>query len=234
MNNSNKLLDLPRQSLPRERLINEGRHALSAAELIAIFLRTGLPGKNVLKLAQELIEKSGSLELLAEMEAKQIAALCRGIGLVKAATLSAAFELGLRAYREPQSQQIFKSSESVYDYLSGFMRWLDKETVFVMLLNAKCKLIKVEEISRGTISTALSHPRDVIRPAVIYNAHSFIMAHNHPSGDPNPSALDDELTEQVKAAAEVLKIKMRDHIIIGDPTPEKPKNYFSYMRQGRL
>ncbi len=234
MNNSNKLLDLPKQSLPRERLINEGRHALSTAELIAIFLRTGLPGKNVLKLAQELIEKSGSLDLLAEMEAKQIADLCSGIGLVKAATLSAAFELGLRAYREPQAQQTFKSSETVYNYLSGFMRWLDKETVFVMLLNAKCKLIKVEEISRGTVSTALSHPRDIIRPAIIYNANSFILAHNHPSGDPNPSSLDDELTEQVKNAAKLLQIKMLDHIIIGDPTPEKPKNYFSYMLNGRL
>lgn len=120
---SRKLQDLPLQSLPREKLIRQGRHSLSNAELLAIFLRMGIKGKNVLDMSSDLIQTAGSLDALAHMEAAEIAEICKGIGMAKAATLCAAFELGARALRETLSRRPLGTPEDIYDYLATAMRW---------------------------------------------------------------------------------------------------------------
>lgn len=223
-----KLQDLPFQSLPREKLLRQGRHSLSNAELLAIFLRMGIKGKNVLDMSSDLIQSAGSLDALAHMEAAEIADICKGIGMAKAATLSAAFELGARALRETLARQPIQTPEDVYDYLVTAMRWKDKETVLVLLLDTKSRLIKPVEISSGTLNESIAHPRDILRPAVIHNAYGFVLAHNHPSGNPAPSRPDDLLTERVRECAKLLGVRFLDHVIIGKPTETDRRNYYSY------
>ena len=216
-----KLQELPSQSLPREKLLRQGRHSLSNAELLAIFLRMGIKGKNVLDMSSDLIQSAGSLDALAHMEAAEIANICKGIGMAKAATLSAAFELGARALRETLSRQPIQTPEDVYDYLTTAMRWKEKETVLVLLLDTKCRLIKPVEISIGTLNES-----------VIHNAYGFILAHNHPSGNPAPSRTDDLLTERVRECSKLLGVRFLDHVIIGKPTETTNKNYYSYNHPG--
>ena len=194
-----KLQDLPFQSLPREKLLRQGRHSLSNAELLAIFLRMGIKGKNVLDMSSDLIQSAGSLDALAHMEAAEIADICKGIGMAKAATLSAAFELGARALRETLARQPIQTPEDVYDYLVTAMRWKDKETVLVLLLDTKSRLIKPVEISSGTLNESIAHPRDILRPAVI-----------------------------VRECAKLLGVRFLDHVIIGKPTETVRRNYYSY------
>lgn len=222
------LQELPSEFLPREKLAHQGRSSLTNAELIAIFLRTGIKGKNVLKMSAELIASAGSLDALARMEAAEICDLCKGIGMAKAATLSAVFELGGRAIQEKLSRLPFNTPEDIYDYLTATMRWKDKETVLVLLMDSKCRLIKPVEISSGTINESIAHPRDILRPAIIYNAYGFILTHNHPSGNPAPSRADDQLTDRIQQSAKLLGIRFLDHMIIGKPAEEAHKNYYSY------
>ena len=148
--------------------------------------------------------------------------------MAKAATLSAAFELGARALRETLARQPIQTPEDVYDYLVTAMRWKDKETVLVLLLDTKSRLIKPVEISSGTLNESIAHPRDILRPAVIHNAYGFVLAHNHPSGNPAPSRMDDLLTERVRECAKLLGVRFLDHVIIGKPTETVRRNYYSY------
>ncbi len=108
------------------------------------------------------------------------------------------------------------------------MRWKDKETVLVLLLDTKSRLIKPVEISSGTLNESIAHPRDILRPAVIHNAYGFVLAHNHPSGNPTPSRPDDLLTERVRECAKLLGVRFLDHVIIGKPTETVRRNYYSY------
>lgn len=225
-----KLQNLPAQLWPREKLINKGRKTLTDAELLAIFLRMGIPGKNVLQLSEELLRTAGSLHELASMEAVEIEALCpKGIGKAKAAALTAAFELGCRAIQEQLTTEPFDTPDKIYDYLASTMLGNIKETVQLLLLDAKCCLIKRVNISIGTINEVIAHPRDVLRPAIIHNAYGFIMGHNHPSGNPAPSKADDKMTERIKTAADIVGVRFLDHLIIGTPTRLIQRNYFSYM-----
>ena len=112
------------------------------------------------------------------------------------------------------------------------MRWKDKEIVLVLLLDAQCHLIKPVEISTGTLNESIAHPRDILRPAVIHNAYGFILAHNHPSGDPTPSQADNALTKRIQESAQLLGIRFLDHIIIGKPTSVVQRNYYSYNSYG--
>lgn len=229
-----KLQELPEEFYPREKLAKLGRASLNNAELIAIFLRTGIKGKNVLSLASELITSAGSLDALGRMEAQEITKLCKGIGLAKAATLSAAFELGARAIQETAIKTPFTSADLVYDYLAPDMRWKEQETVKVLLVDTKCRLIKDIDISIGTLNESIAHPRDILRPCVIHNAYGFILAHNHPSGDPSPSRADHETTRKIKEASELLSINFLDHMIVGKPIESKMRNYYSYRQNNRL
>lgn len=224
----------PGQLLPREKISTLGRQSLSNAELLAIFLRTGSHERNVLQLANDIIQQAGSLEALARLEPEEITKLAKGIGSAKAATLAAAFELGCRAIREEAKRQPFRSADDIYDYMITETRWLNQEKLYILLLNAQCTLIKKLEISTGTLNESIAHPRDIIRPAITHNCYAFILVHNHPSGNPSPSRADNEITGSIEEAANLLQLHFYDHVIMGTPTPESPRHYFSYKASGRL
>lgn len=231
---SRPLKSLPGDELPREKLITHGRASLTDEELIALFLRTGLHGCNVLELSARLKRSAGSLAALGRLEAADIAALCKGIGPAKAATLAAVFELGHRAAREARSQFVVSGAASVYDYFIDELRFEQQERMFVLLLSSKHELIRRTEIGRGTLTRVIVHPRDVFRDAVRLSASSIVMVHNHPSGYPTPSQQDDRLTQLIADAGEVLRIPLLDHIIIGSPGKGIEKPYHSYHEAGKL
>lgn len=227
------LKSLPGNCLPREKLMQNGRASLTDEELIAIFLRTGLQGCNVLELASIIKKNAGSLAALGRLEAPDIAELCKGIGPAKAATLAAVFELGQRAAREIRSQVRFDSPRAVYDYLVDKLRFEDQEHMYVLLLNTRRELIRAKEVGLGTLTRLVVHPRDIFRDAVRYSASCIILAHNHPSGNPQPSKQDTLLTEAVMQAAEVMCIPLADHVIIGAPgVNESP--YYSFAENRNI
>lgn len=230
-----RLVDLPSDSLPREKLSRLGRAALSDEELLAIFLRTGLPGCNVLELASRLKRAAGSLAALGSMEAADISALLpKGVGNAKAATLAAVFELGQRAARESLARHSLHTALDVYNLLVGEMRYEEQETMLLLLLDSRGMLMRKERIASGTLTRVLIHPRNVFGPALKYNAGRIILVHNHPSGNSSPSKADVELTRTLNAAADVMCIRFQDHIIIGAPCSDRKKPYFSFAEEGDL
>lgn len=229
-----KLLDMAESERPREKLLLKGRSALSDEELIAIFLRTGLKGCNVLQLAARLKHAAGSLTALGRMEASEITRCCKGIGSAKAATLAAVFELGHRATKESLTRQDLSDPGTVYEYLAGDLRYEKQELFVVLMLDTHRHLIRRSNISRGTMNRTTVHPRDVFREAIISNAASVIVAHNHPSGDPTPSKLDRELTRTLIDAGETILIPVLDHIIIGTQNSSGSAPYFSFRQHGLI
>lgn len=228
------LKSLDSEELPREKLALHGRASLTDEELIAIFLRTGMQGCNVLELAALLKKRAGSLAALGRLEAADITALCKGIGPAKAATLAAVFELGHRAAREARSHLVLNSAQVVYDYFVDELRFEQQERMFVLLLSARHEVIRRVEVGRGTLTRVIVHPRDVFRDAVRYSASSIVMVHNHPSGHPEPSSQDDALTADIARAGEVMHIALMDHIIIGAPGRGVEKPFYSFREHGKL
>jgi DNA repair protein RadC len=227
-----KIREMPQDERPREKLLSRGAGALTDSELIAILLRTGLPGANAVELARQLLERYGSLSGLSRCTVKEIASI-RGIGAAKAIQLVAAFGLGQRLANERLSRQKLDSPELVYDLVAAEMRTLHKESLRVILLDTRYHLLRMEEVSLGSVNESIAHPRDVFRPAVISSAYAVIVVHNHPSGDPSPSQSDHSLTRRLAEAAELLQIKLLDHIIIGAPA-EGRLPYFSFKEAGVL
>lgn len=220
--------------MPREKLMQYGRSSLSDEELIAIFLRTGLRGRNVLELAADLKQGAGSLAALGRLEAQDICTLCKGIGPAKAATLAAVFELGQRAAREARSQTRLDSARAVYDYLVDKVRFIEQEHMYAISLNNRREIIRMSEVSIGTLTRLVTHPRDIFRDAVRHSACSIILVHNHPSGNPNPSKADIHLTETVFQAGEVLCIPLLDHVIIGAPGRDGEPAYYSFAESHHI
>ena len=211
-----KISEMPEDDRPREKLRDRGASALTDAELIAILLRTGLPGANAVQVAAQLLERYKSLNGLSRCTVDEIAAI-RGIGPAKALHLVAAFNLGQRLAHETLKREKIDTPEIVYDLLAPEMRALHKESLRVILLDTRYHLLRIHEVSVGSVNESIAHPRDVFRPAVISSAYAVIVAHNHPSGDPSPSQSDHSLTRRLAEAAELLQIKLLDHIIIGAP-----------------
>jgi DNA repair protein RadC len=227
-----KIREMPQDERPREKLLGRGAAALTDPELIAILLRTGLPGANAVEVARQLLERYGSLSGLSRCTVKEIASI-RGIGAAKAIQLVAAFGLGQRLANERLSRQKLDSPELVHDLVAAEMRTLHKESLRVILLDTRYHLLRMEEVSLGSVNESIAHPRDVFRPAVISSAYAVIVVHNHPSGDPSPSQSDHSLTRRLAEAAELLQIKLLDHIIIGAPA-EGRLPYFSFKEAGVL
>lgn len=226
-----RLKALPEDSLPREKLLKLGRAALSDEELLAIFLRTGIPGCNVLELAARLKRAAGSLAALGSLDVDALAALHKGIGRAKAATLCAVFELGQRAAREDMQRVALKTAQDVYDLVVGELRFEQQETMMLLMLDSRGMLLRRERIASGTLTRLLVHPRNVFSPVLRYHAARFILVHNHPSGNATPSRPDDELTRAIRDAAEIMCLPFQDHVIIGAPTAERRKPYFSYAEE---
>jgi DNA repair protein RadC len=227
-----KIREMPQDERPREKLLGRGAAALTDSELIAILLRTGLPGANAVEVARQLLERYGSLSGLSRCTVTEIASI-RGIGAAKAIQLVAAFGLGQRLANERLSRQKLDSPELVHDLVAAEMRTLHKESLRVILLDTRYHLLRMEEVSLGSVNESIAHPRDVFRPAVISSAYAVIVVHNHPSGDPSPSQSDHSLTRRLAEAAELLQIKLLDHIIIGAPA-EGRLPYFSFKEAGGL
>jgi DNA repair protein RadC len=227
-----KIREMPQEDRPREKLLARGVEALTDAELIAILLRTGRTGKNVVAVARELLDTYGSLEGASRCRTEELTTI-PGIGPTKASELAAAFELGKRLTREKLSRQKLDSPELVHELVGAEMRMLRKESLRVLLLDTRYRFLGFQEISLGSVNESIAHPRDVFRPALISSAYAVIVVHNHPSGDASPSQTDHSLTRRLAEAAELLQIKLLDHIIIGAPTEQNP-GYFSFKEAGVL
>ena len=227
-----KIREMPPGERPREKLAAHGASALTDPELLAILLRTGVAGTNVIEVARNLLAKYGSLSGLSRCTVEELSHE-RGVKLAKAVQLVAAFGLGQRLARETLTKQKLDSPEVIHALVGAEMRMLRKESLRVVLLDTRYHLIRTEEVSLGSINESIAHPRDVFRPAVISSAYAVIVVHNHPSGDASPSQTDHSLTRRLAEAAELLQIKLLDHIIIGAPTEGKP-GYFSFKEAGVL
>ncbi|HEU5069865.1 MAG TPA: DNA repair protein RadC [Verrucomicrobiae bacterium] len=227
-----RLKDQPASERPRERLAERGADALSHAELIAILLRTGLKGTNVVEVGRQLLGKFGSLNALAGASLEDLRGI-KGIGRDKAVTLMAAFALARRMAAELRSEApLLDTPERIADVLREEVRHLPAEQFLVVLLNTRRRLLKVERISQGTLDTILVHARDVFRAAIAANASAIVLAHNHPSGDPTPSEADIKVTRDLIRAGQLLKIELLDHVILGRATQERPKDYCSLRELG--
>ncbi len=224
--------ELPEEDRPRERLSKHGAAALSDAELIAIMLRTGLPGCSAIDLGRLLIQRYGSLGGLARCSVEELATL-KGVGPAKAVQLAAAFGLASRLARENLSRQRLDTPQLIHDLLGVEMKQLTRESLRVVLLDTKYFLLRIQEISVGSLNESIAHPREVLQPAILYSAYAFILVHNHPSGDPAPSDSDRRLTTRLKSAADLLQINMLDHVILGTADGGR-QPFFSFNQAGML
>jgi DNA repair protein RadC len=227
-----KIREMPAQERPREKLLARGVSALSDPELIAILLRTGLRGANAVEVGRQLLQKYKSLTGISRCTVKELRRI-PGIGEAKALELVAAFGLGERLARETLSKQKLDSPELVSELVGPEMRRLRTESLRVILLDTRYRLLHIEEVSLGSLNESIAHPREIFRPALTYSAHAVIVVHNHPSGDASPSQTDHSLTRRLAEAAELLQIKLLDHIIIGAPAEGSP-GYFSFKEAGVL
>ena len=227
-----KIREMPQDERPREKLLARGVSALSDPELIAILLRTGLRGANAVEVGRQLLETYKSLTGISRCSVKELRKI-PGIGQTKALELVAAFGLGQRLARETLSKQKLDSPELVSELVGPEMRRLRTESLRVILLDTRYRLLHIEEVSLGSLNESIAHPREIFRPALTYSAHAVIVVHNHPSGDASPSQTDHSLTRRLAEAAELLQIKLLDHIIIGAPS-EGNAGYFSFKEAGVL
>ena len=227
-----RIKDLPSHERPRERLLADGAEALSNADLVAILLRTGRKGESVLQIAQKLLATYGSLDQLSKATWQDLCKI-KGIGRDKAATLAAAFKLAARMAREIRIEMpLLDTPERVADLLREENRPREVEHFQVALLNTRRRLIRVEDLSDGTLDMLMVHPREVFRAAIAAGAAAIILVHNHPSGDPTPSESDIKVTRDLIRAGQLLKIDVLDHVILGRRTTEREKDWVSLRELG--
>ncbi len=206
----------PEAERPRERLIKNGAASLSDAELLAIFLRTGVKGQTAVDLARALLEQAGSLrDLLAQDEKTFCRA--RGLGPTKYIMLQATLELGRRYLKEDLEKGcVFSKPALVVDYLTAQLRARSREVFACLYLDAQNRLLHYAELFEGTINSAVVYPREVLTTAIQYQATAVILAHNHPSGCATPSKDDHLITQRLQQTLQLVDIEVLDHIIIGD------------------
>ena len=227
-----RLKDQPASERPRERLVAQGPDALSHAELIGILLRTGMKGANAVEIGRQLMQQYGSLQSLAQASVEDLQKV-KGIGRDKAVTLVAAFTLARKMAKELQSESpLLDTPEAVASLMREPNRLRRVETFQILLLNTRRRLIRVAEVSDGTLDTLLVHPREVFEKAISAVAAAIVLVHNHPSGDPTPSEADIKVTRDLIRAGQLLKIEVLDHVILGRATQERPKDYVSLRELG--
>lgn len=220
---------------PQERLEKQGATALSDTELLAMLLRSGSKGRDVLNLSASIIAEAHSLAGLLTWSKEDFCRL-KGIGKIKALQLITVMEVARRILSQAEERPLpFDSPERVYRYFLPIATGLEIEKFWVICLNQKNYLLRHFEVTSGTASNSLVHPREVFREAIRLSASSVIAVHNHPSGDPSPSAADIKITRQLKKAAAVVQIELLDHIILGtlnrDPSAQ---GYYSFSEAGIL
>lgn len=208
------IVDWPQEKRPRERLIREGAQALSDAELLAIFLRVGVAGKDAVQLGQQMMRHFGSLQRLFGATLPEFAAL-HGLGPAKFAQLQAVMELARRAILEEISAgATLGSPPAVKEYLRTTFAGKPFESFHVLFLDVKNRLIDAKEMFRGTLTHTAVYPREVVKEALARNAASVMLAHNHPSGTPDPSESDLLLTRALMQALALVDIRILDHFVV--------------------
>ena len=217
----------PEDERPRERLLKFGADKLADTELLAILLRVGSSGKSAVDMARELINEYGTFR---NIDSKGFSELKRkGLGIAKITQIKAAMEIGKRFLKEKSLTRIkIRTSKDIVDHFMPYLRDMKKEVFKVVLLDGKNKIIKDVTISEGTLTKSIVHPREVIKEAVTESASALVLIHNHPSGEPQPSQDDIEITNRIISACELVGIKVLDHVIIGD------NNYFSFFNEGLI
>ncbi len=208
--------DLPAPERPRERFRKFGPEALSAQEILALVIGRGIAKKSVISIAQELITKFGSVKGISEASIEELSEI-KGIGLAKATQIKACFELGKRQYLEPESQVEYsiKNPQSIVKAIQLEIKDKAKEHFKLIILNTRNKIIAISTISIGILNASFVHPREIFKEAIMHNAASVVLVHNHPSGDSQPSEEDLQITRRLVDAGKILGIEVIDHIIIG-------------------
>ncbi|MDR1789175.1 MAG: DNA repair protein RadC [Opitutaceae bacterium] len=230
----NRLQSLARGDKPQERLERLGASALGDTELLAMLLRSGTRGNDVLTLAARLLAEAGSLAALIAWNEADFRRL-RGIGRVKALQLVTVMEVARRVAMEAPARASLGTAAEVFRHLMPVARGLAVEKFWVLCLNRKNRLLKRVEVSSGTAGSSLAHPREVFREAIREAASAVVCAHNHPSGDPSPSANDIAVTRLLRQAAETVQIPLLDHVIIGTPAADPSgAGYYSFREAGML
>ena len=214
MTASIRIKDLPDSEKPRERLVEHGADALKHSELIAILLRTGMKGASAIQVAEQVLQKFATLDNLSRASLADLRQI-KGIGRDKAVTLVAAFTLARKMAAELQRESpVLDNPAAIALMLREENRVHEVEFFSVVLLNTRRKLIRVEQITQGTLDTILVHPREVFKSAIAAGAAAIVLVHNHPSGDPSPSEADIKVTRDLIRAGQLLKIEVLDHVII--------------------
>ncbi|WP_428422851.1 RadC family protein [Methylibium sp.] len=206
--------DLPAELRPREKLLARGPAALADAELLALLLRTGLPGQGVLQLAQALLDRFGGLTGLLAAEVSALGSV-KGLGPAKRAELAAVLEIARRTLAARLSDKpVFDSPQTVKDYLQLQLASKPHEVFAVLFLDTQHRLLAFEELFRGTLGQASVYPREVVKRALALNAAAAILAHNHPSGVAEPSRADEALTQTLKSALALVDVRVLDHFVV--------------------
>jgi DNA repair protein RadC len=222
-----KILDWPEHERPREKLLQHGAASLSDAELLAILLRTGTRQVTAVDLAKLLLKEYRSLSHLASRVINELT-LIHGLGKTKAVTLAAAFELGRRTLSRHEDKLQIRSPEDVVQRFAPKLKDLQFEVFLALLLDSANHLLCDVEVSKGILNSSLSHPREVFRRAITEPAASIILLHNHPSGNPEPSSEDLQITKQLVEAGKIIGIPVHDHIIVAG------NSYTSFAERGLL
>ena len=208
------LKDLPEDARPREKLLARGPAALSDAELLALLLRTGLPGKNALQMGQELLNTFGGVAGLLHTGPEALKSI-KGLGPAKRAEIVAVLELARRALAEELKEKtVFSTPQAIRDYLQLQLGSRPYEVFAVLFLDAQHRLIALEELFRGTLAQTSVYPREVVVRALALNAASVVLAHNHPSGSAQPSRADEAITKTLKAALGLIDVQVLDHFVV--------------------
>ncbi|WP_226895024.1 RadC family protein [Luteolibacter marinus] len=227
---SDRISDLPLDERPREKLAKLGPGALDNAELLALFLRTGMKGRSAIQIGRDLLEHYGSIGSLGSAGVDELARQ-PGLGLAKACQLVAAFELGARAAREQLASTPLDSPEMIHRTFSPQLAWLRHEKLLVALVDTRLRHSGTIEVSAGSLTETVAHPREILRPVITRGAYGFVLIHNHPSGDPSPSRADEHFTRRITEAADLLQLRFLDHIIVGRPDRGR-EAYFSFREAG--
>ena len=211
--------DWPAAERPREKLLEQGSASLSDAELLAIFLRTGVSGKSAVDLARHLLAEFGSLRALLEAD---LGSFCRqlGLGPAKFSQLQAVLEMGRRHLAERlRRDSALESPQAVRDYLKSLLRHEHHEVFGCLFMDSKNRMLAFEVLFRGSIDSASVYPRQVVKRALAHNAAAVIFCHNHPSGVPEPSEADRTLTQRLTEALDLIEVRVLDHFIVGEGEP---------------
>jgi DNA repair protein RadC len=209
-----RIADWPEDERPRERFLKHGANALSEAELLAIFLRTGIAGANAVELGRQLLARFGNLQRLFAAPLSEVASV-RGLGPAKYVQLQAVIEMARRALEEDiRERDAMSSPQTVREFLRVTLGGKAHEIFMAMFLDAQNRLLGSEELFRGTLTQTSVYPREVVKTALRYNAAGVIFAHNHPSGVAEPSRADELLTQTLKQALSLVEIKTLDHFIV--------------------